>query len=182
MARRSDIDWEKIERLYLAGQLTIRQIADEGGVAPSAITRKAKKDGWSRDLSEAIRARTKAKVAEIDVAELIEQSARDGAHQSAQVIKKAIEDASDVVAGVFVRHRADVRLGFERAQSIEVLLDEHMGKAESLADVVRAAQAFKALVDARAKLIDKEREAFGISSGDKSGGDSDSMSLEVKFV
>lgn len=180
MARRSDIDWEKIERLYLAGQLTIRQIADEGGVAPSAITRKAKKDGWSRDLSEAIRARTKAKVAEIDVAELIEQSARDGAHQSAQVIKKAIEDASDVAAGVFVRHRADVRLGFERAQSIEALLDEHMGQAECLADVVKAAQAFKALVDARAKLIDKEREAFGIAGGEKTT--SDSLNLEVKFV
>ena len=55
-----------------------------------------------------------------------------------------------------------------------------MQKAEGLADVVKATQAFKALVDARAKLIDKEREALGIQSGEKEAGES--LNLEVKFV
>lgn len=48
MARRSDIDWERIQRLYVAGQLTIRQIADECGVSDSQVRAKAKKEGWAR--------------------------------------------------------------------------------------------------------------------------------------
>lgn len=48
MGRRSDIDWERIERLYVAGQMTIRQISEECGVAHQSITKKARKEGWSR--------------------------------------------------------------------------------------------------------------------------------------
>ena len=55
-----------------------------------------------------------------------------------------------------------------------------MGKADNLGDVVRAAQAFKSLVDARAKLIDKEREALRIESGSQS--DAPMTGLKVEFV
>lgn len=181
MARRNDIDWERVERLYIAGQLTIRQIADECGIHTSSIVAKAKDRGWQRNLGEAIKQRTKAKVAHIDVSALIEQSAHESARKSAQTIKNAIEQAADVASGTVLRHRADIRLDFERAQSIAALLDDKLAQAECLADVVKATQAFKALVDARAKLIDKEREAFGIESGDKGGDDKD-LNIEVKFV
>ena len=180
MARRSDIDWERVERLYIAGQLTIRQIADDCGIHTSSIVSKAKKLGWQRNLDEAIKSRTRAKIAQIDVSDLVEQSARESARKSARTIKQAIEDAADIASGTIVRHRADIRLDFERAQSIAALLDDHMQNAESLADVVRATQAFKSLVDARAKLIDKERESLGIQSGEKDPGDS--LNIEVRFV
>ena len=180
MGRRNDIDWERIERLYVAGQLSIQQIADECGVSNSQIRARAKKNGWMRDLSEIIKARTKAKVSAIDVSALVEQSAQESAGKSAQTLKRAIEEASDVAAGTIVRHRADIRLCTERAKDIEAMLDEHMSKAEGLADVVRATQAFKALVDARAKLIDKEREALGIQSGSQS--DAPMTGLKVEFV
>ena len=180
MGRRNDIDWERIERLYVAGQLSIQQIADECGVSNSQIRARAKKNGWMRDLSEIIKARTKAKVSAIDVSALVEQSAQESAGKSAQTLKRAIEEASDVAAGTIVRHRADIRLCTERAKDIEAMLDEHMSKAEGLADVVRATQAFKALVGARAKLIDKEREALGIQSGSQS--DAPMTGLKVEFV
>lgn len=180
MGRRNDIDWEKIERLYVAGQLTIRQISEECGVTHQSITKKARKESWQRNLDSAIKERTKAKIAQIDIAHIVEQSAQESADQSARTLKRAIEEASDVAAGTIVRHRADIRLCTERAKEIEAMLDEHMGKAEGLADVVRATQAFKALVDARAKLIDKEREALGIQTGEKEAGES--LNLEVKFV
>lgn len=58
MGRRSDIDWERVERLYVAGQLTIRQIADECGVHTSSIVAKAKERGWCRgERAEPARAR-----------------------------------------------------------------------------------------------------------------------------
>lgn len=181
MARRNDIDWEKIEREYSAGQLTIRQIADENGVSDSQIRAKAKKEGWRRDLSDAIAARTKAKISALDVSALIEETAQESANKSAESIRRAIEQAADVASGTVLRHRADIRLDFERAQSIAALLDDKLAQAECLADVVKATQAFKALVDARAKLIDKEREAFGIEGGDK-GGDAAITGLKVEFV
>lgn len=180
MGRRSDIDWEKIERLYVAGQLTIRQISDECGVAHQSITKKARKEGWQRNLDTAIKERTKAKIAQIDIAHIVEQSAQESSDKSAQTLKRAIEEASDIAAGTIVRHRADIRLCTERAKEIEAMLDEHMQSAENLGDVFKATQAFKALVDARAKLIDKEREALGIQSGEKE--QDESLNLEVKFV
>ena len=55
-----------------------------------------------------------------------------------------------------------------------------MQRADNLGDVVRVAQAFKSLVDARSKLIDKEREALGIQSGLQS--DAPMTGLKVEFV
>lgn len=162
MARRSDIDWEQVERLYVAGHLTIRQIADECGIAPSAVTRKAKAQNWARDLSAAIEARTKAKVSAIDVSALVEQSAQQSAQKSAQTIRDAIEQASDVAAGVVIKHRASLRLDSERAGIIEALFDEHMSRAESVRDMATVAQTFKLLVDAKAKVRDQERVVYGL--------------------
>ena len=60
MGRRSDIDWEKIERLYRIGSMTTMEIATSCGVADSSIRLKAKQLGWSRDLTDAVRTATKA--------------------------------------------------------------------------------------------------------------------------
>lgn len=59
MGRRSPdnpIDWELIEKEYRMGQLSLRQLATEFKVQPSAISRKAKKDGWVQDKSAAVKA------------------------------------------------------------------------------------------------------------------------------
>ena len=162
MGRRSDIDWEAVERLYVAGQLTIRQIANECGISTTAITDHAKADGWKRDLSAAIEARTKAKISTIDVNELVEQSAHESSHKSAQTIKEAIEQASDVAAGVILKHRASVRSESERGAVIEAMLDAHMSKAEEFRDIATVAQTFKLLVDSKSKLRDQERVIYGL--------------------
>lgn len=47
---RSTADWELIERHYRAGLLSLREIAKEGGVTEGAIRKRAKKDGWTRNL------------------------------------------------------------------------------------------------------------------------------------
>ena len=162
MGRRNDIDWEAVERMYVAGQLTIRQVADECGINLSTLKAKAKKLGWTRDLSEAIEARTKAKIAAIDVAALVEKSAQQSADKSAHTIQSAIEQASDVAAGIVIKHRASVRLELDRAQAIEALLDEHMNSAEGLKDIGVVAQTYKTLVEAKSKLRDQERTIYGL--------------------
>ena len=160
MGRRSDIDWEQVERLYIAGQLTIRQISDECGVSDSQIRSKAKKEGWQRDLSAAIEARTKAKISAIDVSAIVEQSAEQSARKSAQTIQAAIEHASDVAAGVEMRHRAGLRLDAERVERVEAIYDEMMSQAESVRDINTLTDALKKLVDARAKIREQERTIY----------------------
>ena len=128
MARRSDIDWEAVERDYRAGVTSVSAVAEKHGVSLSQVKIRAKRDGWTRDLSSEIRARAKAKVAQIDVQALVEQSASESAGKSAKLIKRAIEEASDVAAGVIVRHRADIRLQHERAMRLEALFDEMIDK------------------------------------------------------
>lgn len=46
-------DWERIELDYRAGIKTLRQIAEEHGITHGAINKRAKRDGWERDLSSA---------------------------------------------------------------------------------------------------------------------------------
>ena len=58
--KRAAVDWAVIEKDYRLGQLTVREIARRHDIAPSSITRRAEKDGWTRDLTDEIRAKTRA--------------------------------------------------------------------------------------------------------------------------
>ena len=57
-----EIEWAAIERHYRAGQLSLNEIARQYGVSRPAITKKAEKEGWVRDLQEKIELATKNKV------------------------------------------------------------------------------------------------------------------------
>ena len=57
LAKPITIDWEKIEYDYRSGIKTLRLIASENGVSHVAINKRAKKDGWTRDLAVKIRAK-----------------------------------------------------------------------------------------------------------------------------
>lgn len=168
MARRNDIDWEAIERDYRAGTPSILAIAKAHGVSDSQIRASAKAGGWKRDLGAAINARTQAKISTIDVAELIEQSASKSAGQSAEMIQSAIEQASDIAAGIIIKHRASIRLEHERGMAIESLLDSALSSAVEIKDIATVAQTYKSLVDSKSKLREQERTAFNLDKGDAS--------------
>lgn len=172
MGRRSDIDWEKVERLYVAGQLTIRQIAEECGIAPYSVTTKAKEKGWKKNVAEEIKQRTKEKIAQIDVAELIEQSAHESAQKSAQTLKQAIEEAANNAASVRLRQRADIKQETERSESLQQILETQLSTLESIGDILRATQAYKNLLDIKLKLQEREDKVFGLNDdADSDGGE-----------
>lgn len=52
---RRSTDWESIEREYRAGQLSIAEIGRINGISHVAILKRAKRDGWQRDLSQRIK-------------------------------------------------------------------------------------------------------------------------------
>ena len=58
------IDWNRIERLYRAGMLTVVEIAKECSVPESNIRYHAKKMGWKRDLTDEVRRTTRTKLVE----------------------------------------------------------------------------------------------------------------------
>ncbi len=53
--KENSIDWELVEKEYRLGQFSLRQIAAQFNIQPSAISRKVKKEGWVQDKSEAVK-------------------------------------------------------------------------------------------------------------------------------
>ena len=50
-------DWERIEVDYRAGVMSLREIAAANGITHGAINKRAKRDGWCRDLAAKIKAK-----------------------------------------------------------------------------------------------------------------------------
>ena len=118
---RSRPDWELIENEYRIGQLTVRQMADKHGVNKTTITDRAKKHGWTRDLSEAVRVATKAAL-------VLSETDKHG-----QNTDKAIATAADLNRQIIEAHRTDMadqralmaelRAELRKAQAINALTD-----------------------------------------------------------
>ena len=53
--RKSTIDWSRIEIEYLAGEDSIREIADRHEISDTAIRKRAKAEGWKRKVRTANR-------------------------------------------------------------------------------------------------------------------------------
>jgi hypothetical protein len=66
-AARRTFDWEAMETEYRAGAKTLRAIAADHGVTEGAIRKRAKAEGWERDLSEKIRRSTNAALVRSEV-------------------------------------------------------------------------------------------------------------------
>lgn len=55
MSRKSTIDWDRIELEYLAGEDSIREIADRHEISDTAIRKRAKAEKWVRKVRTANR-------------------------------------------------------------------------------------------------------------------------------
>lgn len=167
MARRSDIDWEAIQKDYIASSLSLREIADKHGISFSTLKVKIKKEGWVRDLSELIKQRTKAKIATIDVRELVEQSAHESAHKSARLTAEAIEQESDNRVLILKGQRAKIDARFELADRGMDKLAEMLAGVADPRDMAAWSSAFKSNNDVMTKLIEKQRQNYGIDDEDQ---------------
>lgn len=64
-------DWEAIESAYRAGVMTIREITFQYATTNHAISKRAKKEGWERDLKAKVKAIAENLVAKREVATLV---------------------------------------------------------------------------------------------------------------
>lgn len=111
------IDWEAVERDYRSGIKTLRQIADEAGITHGAVNKRAKKDGWSRDLSAKVTQRAEELVSKSLVSKEVSKEEKVSERQ-------VVEANAEMMANVIRSHhkslgRLDtvIRLLFDRLEA-----------------------------------------------------------------
>lgn len=111
------IDWEIIERDYRAGIKTLRQIATEHGITHGAVNKRAKADGWDRDLQPKIAAKVAAKVSKALVSKMVSADTKATERQ-------VVEANAEIIAQADLINRKDVLLALDvsRSQLEEVAL------------------------------------------------------------
>lgn len=161
MARRSDIDWDAIERDFRIGKLTLREMAAKHGVAVSSVKLKAQKLGWTRDLTQAVMVATKAALIAASQ-QRAEDIGREIGQQSAAQVEGAVKAAVSDNVAIVMSHRR--RLG-ELAAAVDEAQGRVLGFSDKLVDIREAAvfvQAVGNLANATKVLIEQERKAHGL--------------------
>lgn len=178
----SKVDWDAVERDYRAGILSLREIASNQGITHGAINKRAKRDGWTRDLA----AKIKAKADELVSREAVSTSVST---EKAVTEREIIEANAQRIAQVRSDHRGDIRRARtlsmalleeleaqtknvpELARLGEILRNENDNGQDKLNDVYMAVislpertKTLKALAESLKHLIGLEREAYGINA------------------
>lgn len=156
--KKKRIDWDAVERDYRAGNLTLRELATKHGGTHQAIGQRAKKHGWTQDLSKAVRAATNAKV----IAETVANEVAKTGQEVANVVLAAAELNKQVILG-HRKHAVDARAAMDAARAKLLAL------GDAVADIREAAtfaSAVESLSRTAKNVIDIERTAFGLNDSD----------------
>lgn len=163
-------DWEAIERAYRAGVLSVREIAAAHEVSHTAINKRAKRDGWDRDLKAKIKAKADALVSKREVSTEVSS-------KQAETEREIIELNAEVIANIRMAHRGDIsrsrRLTNKLLDELESLTDEQgtikeliaqlkdgdHDDGEAMADVLALAKKMSAL-PARTKTMKELAETL----------------------
>jgi len=102
MAEKRVIDWDAIEREYIPAIRSLRDIGAEFGVTEAAIRKKAKRDGWERNLDEKIKFKADALVRKMEVRKESSQKI------SSVSEKEIIETTANIQATITLKHREKI--------------------------------------------------------------------------
>ncbi|HDR8973775.1 hypothetical protein [Burkholderia vietnamiensis] len=181
-------DWERIEADYRAGLLSVREIAASQGISHAAISKRAKRDGWDRDLAKRIQAKAEALVTTRTVTSEVttERAVND---------RVIVEGNAEVIANIRLAHRSDIarsrRLAMALLEELECVT-ENRELFEQLGEMLRSpdergndkrnnlyqkvissagrVSSMKQLSETLKTLIGLEREAYGIAGAHDGGG------------
>lgn len=148
--RKPRADWQAIERDYRTGRFTDQELADKHGsiVTRQAISKKAREQGWTKDLSREVRQATKASVIRAQVAEAVAADvAADVAQSCADATSSttnAVLAAAELNKQVILSHRKSLKSAQEVAGELLLELSEQrllLEHKELLAQVLAGAGA-----------------------------------------
>lgn len=111
---KQSVDWDAIETAYRSGQLSNRALGKAHGVSDTAIRKRAKDYGWSKDLTAAVQKAVRSQLVRTPAVRTLNVSERE-----------IIELAAATGAQVVRTHRVDIR----NAASLVGQLMEQLGEA-----------------------------------------------------
>lgn len=188
--------WEAIERDYRVGVRAVTAIAHEHGISEGAIRKRAKRDGWVRDLNAKVRAKADELVRKAEVRTQVREDQR-------LTESRQIEVEANIQKGVRLAQRADIKR--TRALCMRLLTElekqtDQVPELQELGEILRSpddkgqdklndiyqavislperTKTMKALAEALRILVSLEREAFGIDAHPDAGGEGDKDFLE----
>lgn len=183
-------DWELIERDFRAGLLSVREIGGLHGVSHTAINKRAKVEGWTRDLKAKILAKAEAEVSKRAVSTEVSKEGRVAERQ-------VIEANAEVIVQTRLAHRADIRRSRGLVMTMLAELEQSCGDTmpgllrelgeimrspdeqgrDKLNDIYQAvislperSKTMKNLTESLRVLVLLERQAFGLDVEDEGDG------------
>lgn len=161
---RTKTDWDAVERDYRATSLTPKELCMKHGCKLSALMNQIKRKGWQRDLTDAVKHATNAKLIYESVADAVDFESRDAVKVEADT--RAVLAQAEVNVRIITSHRkrlADLaELALRAQEKLEAMSD-------NLVDVREAAvyvQAVGNLASTTKTLIEQERKAFNLDDAD----------------
>ena len=167
-------DWERIETEYRANRSSIREIAKAHGITEGAIRKKAKAQGWERDLSKKAKERTQDKLVRTQVRtsnarenEIVEEIAT----RSAAVVESHRKDINDGrnITGMLMSELKD---GTQHKETLGELISQQADEedwdnrrkqaAQRAISLPQRASVMRDLSTAMKTLQTLERTAFGV--------------------
>jgi len=185
---KAPVAWDLVEVDYRAGILALRAIGAKYGVSDAGILKRAKKEGWTRDLGAKIREKAAAKVSAAAVSKPV-------SIQTAAYERELVEANATLQSDIILAHRQDIqrsrRLTMRLLNELEAQTD-HLDLVEQLREAVYApnengvdkrdelirkvislgsrSSTMKTLADSLKVLVSLEREAFGVDENENKGG------------
>lgn len=178
-------DWTDIEHAYRAGRETLRAIAERNSISHVAIQKRAKRDGWVRDLAGKIAAKTEDLVTKDAVTR---QVTKESVVTEREIVEANAELQANVIRAErkdITRYRGLVGKLFDELESTTdgLALMEQIGELmaspdeagiDKLNEVYRKVISLpgrvdmaKKLVETLEKLINAERKVFNIKEEDQ---------------
>lgn len=117
-------DWDAVHAEYRSGQLSNVLLGKKYGISEGAIRKRAKAEGWQKDLAGAVRERVREKLVREEVRE---PNVRD------EVI---VETAASTGAEVVRRHRKDIAKGHGLVSMLFQQLESAAQDREDLENLV----------------------------------------------
>lgn len=195
MTDKQPTDWERIEQLYRAGLLSVREIAATCGVSHTAINKRAKAGSWDRDLKAKIQAKADSLVSKAEVS-------KEVSTQALATERGIVEANAQVIANIRIAHRTDIgrsrRLANKLLDELEGLTDnrdlfDRLGELlrdeddkgqdkrndlyMKVIDLPARTKTMKELAETLKNLIALERQAYDVGA-EKPGDDRSQLTEE----
>lgn len=155
----SDTDWEAIERDYRCGIMSLKAIGSAHGASDAGIIKRAKREGWTRDLSAKIRAKADARVSADAVSEKVSSLTKAS--------EKQIVEAN---AELQVRIRREQRGDIQRMRALVVKFikeledDNDQKEVKKKLPLQTRVAIMQKIAETHKTVVAMEREHFGITS------------------